>query len=321
MLRKLLLLGLLACPVAAQPTSNLPKDIASRWLSLGALVERFKEGTLLETVAAEPIIQGKPIPFQDLGLAPNRLQPVVSAPLTWSVPPFAQIGPPGDTGAEEAAVSGAPTFQGIGTEDQPMVSNQLRPLPGPKQLHLSFQDYTIPEALSRVCYSAGGAGLCQLSLYGGTNSFFAEQAYFALHAALDTREPLEGFGKEAVLGIYREPEEKEPEKAEGMPFEGVEVVGKPRPDLVDPGLLQARKAPAFQEISTSLTPGGRLDLSRLPRVKPTKAVRARRQYWALLAYFPERALTAELLIDLRLGTPQDLVDLAGGLQTKIHAYR
>ncbi len=300
--------------------SNLPKDIASQWLSLGALVERFNEGTLLETVAAEPIIQGKPIPFQDLGLAPSRSQPVVSAPLTWSVPPFAQIGPPSETAVQEP-VSAAPTFQGIGTERQPMVSNRLRPLPGPKQLHLSFQDYTIPEALSRVCYSAGGAGLCQLSLYGGTNSFFAEQAYFALHAALDNREPLEGFGKEAVLGIYREPEEKEPEKPEGIPFDGVEVVGKPRPDLVDPGLIQARKAPAFQEISTSLTPGGKIDLSRLPSVKSTKTVRARRQYWALLAYFPERALTAELLIDLRLGTPQDLVDLAGGLQTKIQAYR
>jgi len=182
-----------------------------------------------------------------------------------------------------------------------------------------FEDYQIPEPISRVCYASNSAGICQLSLYGGTTSFEAEEAYVALSATLDKRETLFGFGKEALWGTYLEKLDKPKVQSETR-FESIPVTGKARPDLVDPGLNKARKAPAFKEISTQPNQKGRLDLSRLPSPKPSQAPRAPRSYLVLLAYYPDKAVTMELLIDQRLGNLQSLLDLAMGVRNRLRDF-
>lgn len=315
------LLVALAGSALAQSPGFLPRDIAARWLPREPLLERFPAGGQLERVQPAAILQARPVPFQDVELAASSSARIAEAPTTWSLPPFAQIGPPGKEQSPEPQPSQAPTFSEIGSEGELLVDPGLRPLPGPRQLRLRFNDFSIPPAQSQVCYATNSAGLLQLSVYGGSTSFEAERIFHALQAVLESPQPLSGFGEKAVLGMYREPEDPKETESEGLPFDGVEVIGKPRPDLTDPGLVQASKAPAFQEVSTRLLEGGRLDLSSLPQPSPGKTPRARRQYWVIAAYFPGQAITAEMVIDLRLGQPQDLVDLLGALQMRIQASR
>ncbi|MBT9583205.1 hypothetical protein IV102_07640 [bacterium] len=306
---------LLSASLAAQPENPYPKDIAARYLPVTEASSHTKDGSALELVTPVNVIKARSVPFQAVGLAPQKVTPV--RPKTWDLPPFATIGPPqvGPEPEVEPPREVPPAFSEVelGSESP---SSQLRPKAGPRKLQARFKDYAIPEPISRVCYGSNSDGICQFSLYGGTNSFAAEDAYFSLNAALDSREELKGFGKVAVLGVFREAIPKKPTLAERR-FDSIEVAGKARPDLVDPGLNQARKAPAFKEISTHTLSGGRLDMSRLPPPVTSSTPRAPRNYWVFLAYYPDKAVTAEILLDQRLGNPQNLVDMASLIHAQI----
>jgi hypothetical protein len=305
----------LCTSLAAQPQNPYPKDIASRYLPVSEVSQHTKEGAFLEPVTPVAVLKARPVPFRSVGLAPLKVNPV--RPKIWEMPPFATIGPPLPEGSAppEAPKEAPPVFSEVDTQPE-SPSARLRPKLGPRKIQARFKDYAIPEAISQVCYGSNSDGICQFSLYGGTNSFVAEDAYFALNAALDSRETLEGFGKEAVLGVYREPTPKAPTLAERR-FNTIAVTGKARPELVDPGLNQARKAPAFKDISTQTLKGGHLDLSRLPPARPAAPPRAPRSYWVFLAYYPDKAVTAEILLDQRLGSPQNLVDMGSLIQAQI----
>ena len=295
---------------AAQSLESLyPKDQALRWVGPNQISEKVVPG--LEPVQSLAILQQKEVPFDDLALAPTVRRTTQRSKL-WEVPPFPQIGPPG--GNEEEGAPGAPAFSAIETNPG-APSQRLRPKAGPKILQNRFSDYRIPDAFSRVCYGSTTQGLCQLSLYGGLNSFQAEDAYIALKASLDRKDDMQGYASESVLGSFRENFEKDLAEAH---FDSIEVIGEARPELVDPGLIMASKAPTFQGISTQ--PSGssaRLDLSALPRRPLGGEVRAPRSYWVWLGYFPEASLTAEICLDQRLGNPQQVMDLATYLQTRI----
>lgn len=308
----LLLTGVLA----AQPEARYPKETAAQWLGLQAVRATFLEGSELETVTPFQIVKKRNVPFQDVGIAPTRVANSARPKVSWNLPPFAIIGPPGSEESIEPEGSAAPVFSEVATSpEQP--SPYLRPKAGPSKIQARFRDFEIPEPVSRVCYASNDQGVFEFSLYGGTSSFAAEDAFEALSAALETKQELKGFGERSTLGEYKEQFQKK--YLEEKRFESVEVVGKPQPELIDPGLNASRKAPAFKEISTKpFSGGGHLDLSKLPRVNKGP-VRTPRTYWVLLAYYPDRALALEFSLDKRLGSPQNLVDLANQVQAQIKA--
>lgn len=305
----LLLTGVLA----AQPEARYPKETASQWLGLLTVRTAFDENSGLEAVTPLTIIKKRNVPFQDVGIAPSRVNNV-RPKVTWTVPPFATIGPPGteEVTAPVPEVQ-APVFAEVDTSgDAP--SPYLRPKAGPNKVQARFRDFEIPPALSRACYASNDAGLFEFSLYGGTSSFAAEDAFEALAAALDNKTELRGYGERSMMGEYKEQIEKK--YLEEKRFESVEVVGKPQPEAIDPGLNAAKKAPAFKDISTKPLSTGHLDLSKLPKLKQAPP-RAPRDYWVLLAYYPEKALAIEFSLDKRLGTPQNLVDLANQVHNRL----
>ncbi|MBX3172292.1 MAG: hypothetical protein KF760_33115 [Candidatus Eremiobacteraeota bacterium] len=304
----LLLTGVLA----AQPEPRYPKETAAQWLGLLTVRTTFAENSGLEAVTPLTIIKKRKVPFEAVGIAPSRSsgRPKV----TWTVPPFATIGPPGTEEAAPAAPEiQAPVFAEVDiTGDAP--SPYLRPKAGPSKVQARFRDFEIPPALSRACYASNDAGLFEFSIYGGTSSFAAEDAFEALAAALENKTELRGYGERSMLGEYKEQIEKK--YLEEKRFESIEVVGKPQPEAIDPGLNAAKKAPAFKDISTKPLSSGHLDLSKLPKRKQAPP-RAPRDYWVLLAYYPEKALALEFSLDKRLGTPQNLVDLANQVHNRL----
>lgn len=298
----------------AQPEARYPKETASQWLGLLTVRASFAETSELEAVTPLQIIKKQDVPFEGVGIAPTRVVNSARPKLSWTVPPFATIGPPGTEDLGPApTVSQAPVFAEVDTTAE-APSPYLRPKPGPNKVQARFGDFEIPEALSRACYASNSAGLFEFSLYGGTSSFAAEDAFEALAAALDNKHELKGYGERSLLGEYKEQVAKK--FLEEKRFESVEVVGKPQPELVDPGLNAAKKAPAFQDISTKPLSTGHLDLSKLPKVSQAPA-RAPRDYWVLLAYYPEKAVTLEFSLDKRLGTPQHLVEMANQVHNRL----
>lgn len=308
----LLLTGVLA----AQP-ARYPKETAAQWLGLMTVRGSFPEDRGLETVSPLTILKKRTVAFEGVGLAPTRVANSARPKATWTVPPFATIGPPG---TEEASSSGglqAPVFAEVATVKE-APSPYLRPKPGPNKIQARFRDFEIPPPLSRACYASNDAGVFEFSLYGGTSSFAAEDAFEALAAALDNKQELQGYGERSMLGEYKEQTEKK--FVEEKRFDSIEVIGKAQPELIDPGLNAAKKAPAFKDISTQPLSSGHLDLSKLPKANPAPP-RAPRDYWVLLAYYPEKALALEFTVDKRLGTPQNLVDLANQVHNRLKQPR
>ena len=309
----------LSCVVWAQPRLDEP-ETAARLLAREAVVaELGGDAVQLERVQSATILRSRAMPWADIAVIRPRQAPQVSARGSWEVPPFPQIAAPGDVAAETSQIQepevAAPAFDAVDVGN-PRGEVRVRPRPGPRRVHVVLDDTQIPEPLSRVCYTSGSLGVCQFSLYGGGSSYFAEQAFVALRNALDSKEGVEGFGEAAVLGVYDEARVQSRDADKAF-FQDIPVEGKARPEAVDPGLLKASSAPTFQGVSTELTPHTALDLSRLPRPHP-RPEQAPRRYWILLAYFPGKALTLELALDQRLGTPQQAVDLARVVQTRMN---
>ena len=304
--------------LAAQPEARYPKDTAGQWLGLLTVRASFPETSQLESVTPMQILKKRDVPFEEVGLAPTRVANSARPKVIWMVPPFATIGPPGTEELAPAPMtSQAPVFAEVETVAE-APSPYLRPKAGPNKVQSRFGDFEIPPALSRVCYASNDAGVFEFSLYGGTSSFAAQDAFEALAAALDSKHELKGYGELSMLGEYKEQVVKK--YLEEKRFESVEVVGKPQPELVDPGLNAAKKAPAFKDISTKPLSTGHLDLSKLPKTSQAPP-RAPRDYWVLLAYYPEKALTLEFSLDKRLGTPQHLVEMANQVHNRLKQPR
>ena len=306
--------GLLLTGVLSAQEARYPKETAAQWLGLLTVRAAFDESSELETVTPMTIVKKQDVPFEEVGIAPTRVSNSARPAVTWTVPPFATIGPPGTEELGPApTVTQAPVFAEVDTVAE-APSPYLRPKAGPNKIQARFRDFEIPQALSRACYASNSLGVFEFSLYGGSSSFAAEDAFEALAAALENKHELKGYGERSLLGEYKEQVQKK--YLEEKRFESVEVVGKPQPDAVDPGLNAAKKAPAFKDISTKPLSAGHLDLSKLPKPKQAPA-RAPRDYWVLLAYYPEKALALEFSVDKRLGNPQNLVDMANQVHNRL----
>ena len=335
-LLKVALLGLLAVlPAYAQPGSGsayrYPLDFAAQLLPRSELGSCLPEDGSASDGQPQAVLKSRAMPLEGLDVAPNRGVHQVKAPTTWEIPPFSEIDPalPADAspatrklyehrlaeggGARPAAFSSVPT-------SMPKPSIMLRPRTVYTHHAVRSQNLEIPAPFSAVRFNVS-EGFVQLSLYGGTNSFDAEEAYLALRNSVGTKEMLDGLGREAFYSTYKEPLPPAPEvvtpKPGERPFQGLEVNGKATPEWVDPNLQAAKKAPAFQDVATPRT---RLEGS-LTSLLPPKPNQVRKvyqpEYLVLVAYFPDKAVTLELAIDSRVADVQKLIGMGLTISAKI----
>lgn len=271
-----------------------------------------------------PVLVSRPVPLADLEVLPGDRKHTLKSRDSWDLPPFPDVGPPppepppGLTPEQlekwnqiyRPKEEKVPTaFSDVPTGPEEAPNWRLRPQTSPLRTVARPEDFQIPDPFSAVRFAAG-ARIFQLSMYGGTTSFEAEEAFAALRHAVDEREALQGFGKDGFIGRVKEeepPEEPAPTKA----FSDVEVVGAARPDLVDPGIQAARRSPAFKDVPTTLVRSSGV-------IMPKKKVhKFRPEYLVLVAYIPERAVTFELLMDSRLGTLQHLLQMGLAVQRRV----
>ena len=297
------------------------------------LVTKQDVGTLAgqdgvpEDADSAPVLKSRPLPLGGLSVAPNTSAFEVKDQSNWVMPPFPGLDPAPPRDAPEAVkkyyrqrLNEEFEVKATGFADLPVnldtPSAYLKPRSVMVKQTLRSQDLLLRKPFSSVRFRVDGRGFVQLSLYGGTTSFAAEEAYQALRNCVDGKNKFEGLGKDAFYASYKEP----PEGAQapvvvgpGMPFHGLEVTGQPHPDWVDPNLQMAHRAPAFQDIAVPRT---KLEGSLLPP-KPKQYARSMPEYNVLVAYFPDKAITVELEMDSRMGALQDVIRLALAVTSRI----
>ncbi|MCA9796038.1 MAG: hypothetical protein KC910_29720 [Candidatus Eremiobacteraeota bacterium] len=314
-----------------------PQDIAGRLVERGDVqkVTGCKQRLRDTSKDNPPLLVVSGPPLEGIPVAPESNQRTVAPPVQWTLPPFAAVNPalprelPEEVRAQLAAADeepeATPDVWSSLTPDTAKPSALLRPRVVTAAERLIPRDFETPRAFSQARYSEGGEEFFEISVFGGTTSFRAEDAFMALRAAAPDRERIEGIGVDAFLTHLEiaapEPTETTPAPPQpdpnAKPFDEIPTLGPARPDLLDPGRVDAASAPAFQSIPTTLE-ANRVKLSA-PAPKPeVKAETVPAQEISILvAYFPDQAVTVQLAVDRRVGTFQNLVNLALQTQRKL----
>lgn len=176
----------------------------------------------------------------------------------------------------------APIFGDIPLKDENVPKAQLRPRSRSMTEQFFAPGAELPQPFSLRRYYTDSNGFFQITAYGGRSSLGAERAYNTLRAAAKNRQTLAGLGQDAFLSVLVLPEalpahkrrmkerqeslrqaqeakrERRPADIAQLPaqeeqtFSELPVVGAARPDLLDPGLVKAKSAPSFQDISVNL---------------------------------------------------------------------
>jgi hypothetical protein len=282
-----------------------------------------------EEKAAPALLEPPSQPLEGIEPAPNSSPYAPPLPSQWAVPPFPQMPPalPADAPPEARA---AWEKSAADPEPRPEVWSELAPeVPQPPSARvrpLEPQPWKpgsgpreLPRPFSLRRYHTRSLGFFQIALYGGGTSIRAEADFDALKAAALLREPVEGIGEEAFLVRLHlpapEPQPSPPAEA-AVPFEEVAPVGRPRPDLVDPGLVRARSAPSFQDIPTELGAEPR-PKEEPPTAAPPPEPPRGPALMVLLAKFPSKGVVLELAMDERLGGLQHLLQIALLVQNRL----
>lgn len=340
-LASMLMLTALVQPAVAEldPLSlHYPLDMARRWLGRTELTRFWEEGDYVDAKPAA-ILKSRSVPMAEIDVAPQADSlHVTKTPDQWDIPPFAEIDPPIPEGSVDYTDTvdkkrKKPTaFSDIPTSN-PRPSARLRPRVVRTGQNIRSHSLLIPPAFSSVRYEFSGPGLVQCDLYGGTNSFDAEQAYYALRNSLDSKEALEGFGKEACQGRYKEPLEAPPKAAvveltppglkPKVPFQDIAAIGKPQPEALNPEYQAAQKAPAFRDVPTPASLSNSNPVSDIaggaerPLVHKDYTKVHQTEYLVFLSYYPQKAITVEFMIDSRSGGLTELVGIAVQLNRKV----
>ncbi len=322
--------------LALAQETRYPDDLAWQLVSPYEVrrVTNCKQRLREEQSQAEPLLEVQSAPLGQVSVTPDQEKRLVAAPSQWQLPPFAAVEPalPRDLPEsvkqqlrEQQEREAGPTpdvWSGLAPE-QEKPSIMLKPRAAYSRDRLVPRRLETPRPFSLRRYSDKGKDpFFQIALYGGTTSFRAEGAYLALRAAALDRQKLEGVGKEAFLtriDIFEELEEPAQEvDPQAFPFEAVEVIGRPRPDLFDSGLANATLAPSWKSIPTNLDSPQevRLTMGAPKKVQPREPKKLQ-ELMVLVAYFPDFGLTLELATDSRIATVQDLVTLGLGVQSKL----
>lgn len=317
-----LMLAGLSYQTLAQPSPmslHYPLDQARRWLMPSEISRQWNQLEFFEG-RGEPIVKTKKLAFDEIDVAPSNSGHRTEMPNSWEIPPFADIEPP--------LPDNLPRPKGAPAEDVPVAfssiptratrpSAHLRPKRGLSSETVRSNDLRIPPSFSSTRYDFD-TGLVQISLYGGTNSFDAEQAYFALRNSLKDRENLEGFGKQACHGIYQDEIESSNEPAapvSKLTFGDIAPVGKRQPEALNPNAQNGRKAPSFQDIPTPGSSGTTRVQLPSSQTRPKKIIPPK--YEVFISYYPQKAVTVELALDTRTGSLTELIALALRLNLSI----
>lgn len=269
---------------------------------------------------AAALLTSRPVPLGDLPVAAETKPRLVNSNASqWDMPPFAELDPPPPAHLSPAAKElwlklqqrqgPKPEVFAALPSGESAPSALLRPRPTlAGQRRITSEDLLIPAPFSVRRYAAK-EGFFQISVYGGTTSFAAEDAYRALRHAAAEREALEGMGREAFLTHVTAPDyvEPVPEDPNAMPLAELPVVGRPRPDLLDPGLIQSSQAPAFAAVPTPAKAAPKPVAKKAP-AKVEEPPR-KPELILLVMFLPEKSVTVEMALDDRLGTVQNLIAL------------
>ncbi len=314
---------LVATAVAQPQRSDLryPPDLAVQLVSEDDVRTVTATNVRLGDVSEEAatLLVSRPIPLSDLTVAVETKPRKLTTASQWDMPPFVEIDPPPPAHLPPAAQelwkkmqdrkAPRPEVFAELPSNTSAPSALLRPRPAiAGQRRLTSEDLVIPPPFSVRRYGSG-EGFFQIAVYGGTTSFAAEDAYRALRHAADQREPLQGVGREAFLTHIQAPDYVEPvaEDPHALPLSEIPVVGRPRPDLLDPGLIKSSQAPAFEAIGTPARPPK--PAPKKAAVKPAEEPAKKPEVIMLVMFLPEKSVTVEMALDDRLGTVQNLIAL------------
>jgi len=299
--------------------------------------------------------------------------PVMTVPQTsWEVAPFPTLDPPLPQGIRSDRVTPAGrepvVFSDISTRIGEAPSAALRPRPTALGQQLLGPRSRLPNPFTLRRYHARDRGFFQIALYGGSSGLEAERDYRTLRTAAPNRRTLDGVGSQAFLSVVPLAPESAtasepgptPSPSPSAPprqtraFADLAPFGRPRWDLLDKGLIQARSAPAFQSIPVDLglpeglganpepvaAPSPTPSPSPPPAVEPpfdgTPDLPTREAGTApdpdpfggtvdleeggvqvLVAFFPDKGVVLELAMDPRLGDIQALIRVAFLVQSRL----
>lgn len=284
---------------------------------------------------APPLFVLTPMAFSDVEVAPD-ITPIKAEgrPKQWELPPFSSVPPalPPDTPESvrreiEEANRQPPLPTPAGFTEIPIEVPEIpHPMTRPKALapgeEFVFRIKEMPEPFSvRRYFESDEDVFFQISAYGGTTSWKAEEAYRAIKECATRQDPLEGVGAEAFLTrvVVIDPRSLPAEGEDAMngpalpaapPFAEIEPEDEARPDLLDSGKTAAMSAPAFSDLAVADLEGKTIAFSEPPKKYTPKGGKVKQSLIVLVAFFKDESLTVTFAIEERLGNVQDLVDVA-----------
>lgn len=331
-------LGLL--PGSALAQNLYSADLAERLASPAEIREATTIRSRLrkETSQAEPLFKFVPQAFADIMALPDSQPKSTKRPKQWVVPPFETIDPalPADLPDEirreyeerrQAQQVEPAGFSAIGLDGGPLNKTSALLVPRPFQPgeEINIKVEEIPPAFSvRRYYDGDKDVFVEVAAFGGTTWSKAEEAYKAMKQSALEQEPMQGFGEQAFLTRVEVkdpstvPPAEEiplvdgPDMPEIPPFPDLAPPGRARPELLDSGSAAALTAPAFNDLPVADLEGQRIhypkDLSN-KKYYP-KGGEVKQTVLVLVAFYPDESLTLSFAVEERMGTVQDLVQLA-----------
>lgn len=345
--RALALLGgaILLCSASAWGQERLyGEDLVRQLASPGEIraATNIRARLRKESKTAQPLFKFTPLPFSDIATAPDTTVMETKRPKQWDMPPFPSLPPalPADMPEEirkeiEASddryyeVVTPNGFSDIPLDQPEVIPYRLRPRKVEPGEEFVINITEMPPAFStRRYYESDENVFLELSAFGGTTSFKAEEAYKAMKQAAVEQTPMQGFGEEAFLTrvvVVDEatiPEDEAPMYdgppiPEAPPFEDILPEDQARPDLTDSGAAAALTAPAFTDLPVADLEGKKVEFPAPPKKYVPVGGKVKQSLLVMVAFYPDEAVTLSFAIEERLGTVQDLMAVAMLAQRKL----
>ncbi len=283
-----------------------------------------------------PLFRDQPPPLTGVPILPNQQYYYHKVSGQWTAPPWAALPP-------SLASSNSPPSQAHPSDSSPAVwgsiqpyqhpapSAQLRPRPIP----LKPIDPEVPHPFSLRRYYTKDNLFVEIALYAGNTYFMARNDFERLQRSLTNTQPIQGLGEKAFMAVIPHPKsaDKRPPKysydPNSLPFPAIKVIGPARPDLVDPGLIAAQSAPAFQDIPIDIkvyyppptnksTAAVHTDEGNSKQDKPYASSKPIGPKINVIVFLlPSQDLTVSLAADQRLASMQSLIDLAMQIYSRL----
>jgi hypothetical protein len=333
-------LAFASLPSAVVAQRKYPNDLARKLASPAEIREATTIRSRLrkETSQTDPLYTFVPQAFEAILPLPNSQSKPGGRPKQWDLPPFATLDPalPADLPDEikreyeqrrrQSAVH-PDGFSDIGLEGQEIdkYSALLVPRPFQPGEEINVEVDSIPPPFSvRRYYDEDKDVFVEVAAYGGSTWSKAEEAYKAIKQSVLEQQPMQGFGEAAFLArleikdpstvppVEEIPEVLGPAMPEIPPFAELEPEDRARPELVDSARAAALSAPSFSELAVKDLEGKSIHYPKDLSTKKyyPKGGEVRQTVQVLVAFYPDEGLTLSFAVEERMGTVQDLVQLA-----------